>query len=289
MSILVTGASGFSGSYIAVALANAGFEVTGLYRRGLGFAEPYKATKGLSLVKVDLAHTATLKGPYETIIHTAATSPAPGVCDDDMIHDNRDATGNLADVANELGCQRFVYLSSLSVYGQILVPIIDENTPITQPDTYGKTKFQGEKILAQHATNLPSIALRLPGVIGPGAHRNWLSGIATKLRAGEIISAFNLDQPFNNACHIDDLSKLVISLSQRDWKGFDAVVLGAKGQISVRGAINRLASALGVSANIHEVPAPKPGFTVSSTRAMTHWGYDPMEIGDMIDRFGREV
>jgi hypothetical protein len=57
----------------------------------------------------------------------------------------------------------------------------------------------------------------------------------------------------------------------------------------VREAISRLAKGLGVEASIEETAAPKRTFTLSSERAISHWGYDPMEIGAMIDRYAGEV
>jgi hypothetical protein len=57
----------------------------------------------------------------------------------------------------------------------------------------------------------------------------------------------------------------------------------------VRDAITRLANGLGVEARIEEIAAAKPSFTLSSERAISRWGYDPMQIGAMIDRYAAEV
>ena len=62
-------------------------------------------------------------------------------------------------------------------------------------------------MLKDTADRLPGLALRLPGVVGPGAHRNWLSSVAAKLVRGETIGAFHLDQPFNNAAHVADICR----------------------------------------------------------------------------------
>jgi len=289
MSVLVTGASGFSGSVIAAALARAGSPVTGLYRRSLGFATSLQGLPGLTLIRADLSSPWALPEGVETLVHAAATSPAPGVADEDMFHDNAEATRKLVAAATKCGCRRFIYLSSLSIYGDISVPVVDEATPIEQPDVYGVTKYQGEQALAGAADRIAGIALRLPGVIGRGAHRNWLSSVAARLRAGDTVSVFNPAAPFNNACHVEDLARLILGLSRKNWMGYEAVVLGARGEITVGGAIKQLAAALGVTADIRKVNATKPSFTLSSTRAITRWGYDPMEIGAMIDRYGREI
>ena len=195
----------------------------------------------------------------------------------------------LVEAAVSCGCSQFIYLSTLSVYGPISTAVVDEKTPLSKPDLYGATKLEGERRIASHQESFSSIALRLPGVIGRGAHGHWLYGVATALIEGRTLTAFNLDAPFNNACHVTDLARFVASLCGRDWRGFDAVVLGARGMVTVREAIERLAKAMDVTSSINEVEAPQDGFTLSSDRAICHWGYDPMEIGTMIDQYGAEL
>lgn len=289
MRVLVTGVSGFAGSFIAEHLAARGHEVAGLYRRGPGFAGRLTGRAGLTLLQGDLTALEALPGPYEAVIHAAATSPAPGIDDAMVLRDGRDATRALLARLRAWNSRKLVFLSSLSLHGEIDSPIVDETTPILRPDAYGVSKADAERMIADEAGRLPAVALRLPGVIGPGAHRNWLAGVAARLRAGQPVRAFNLEAQFNNACHVADLSRLAETLIARDWAGFDAIVLGARGSISVRGAIETLAGAMGVPCHIEEVPAAKPGFLLSSERAIIHWGYDPMEIGTMITRYGREA
>lgn len=289
MRVLVTGASGFSGSFVAAALAEAGHEVVGLYRHETSFLARIKGLRRLETVRLALADVATLRSDFDAVVHAAATSPAPGVGDAEIIRDNRDGTAALIAAAMTWPCRSFVFFSSLSLYGEIAVPVIDEATPVTRPDTYGLTKQQGEALLASHADRLPGLALRLPGVLGKGAHRNWLSGAATKLLAGQVVPAYGLDEPYNNAAHIADVAALVRRAIERGFAGFDAVVLGARGTLSMRGVIERLAAGLGVAARIEPIPPPKRGFILSSERAIERWGYDPMEIGAMIDRYTREL
>lgn len=290
MRILVTGASGFSGAFVAADLAGRGHEVVGLYRHETVFLKRLRQAAGtVRLVRCALCDIAEIEGPFEAVVHTAATSPAPGVEDAQLIRDNRVGTAALVERTRAWNCRAFVYFSSLSIYGEVTVPVIDEQTPITRPDTYGLTKYDGEQSLAAAADRLPGLALRLPGVIGWGARRNWLSGVGAKLRARKQVRAFHLDLAFNNAAHIADIAALIVGAIERGWQGFDRVVLGAGGSITVRGAIERLAAGLGVPAQLEEIPAPKPGFTLSSRRAIGHWGYAPMEIGAMIDRYAREL
>jgi hypothetical protein len=67
-----------------------------------------------------------------------------------------------------------------------------ESTPLRDPDAYGMTKRLGELMLAERAPGLSGLAMRLPGVVGPGAQRNWLAVAAGKIKRGEKLRAFNL-------------------------------------------------------------------------------------------------
>ncbi len=289
MRILVTGASGFAGSFVARELARSGRDVVGLHRSETPFLARLSGEPRVRTHRGDLVDAARLPGPFDAVVHVAATSPAPGIDVAQMVRDNITGTQALVEAAERWAVKAFVFFSSLSLYGEVTAGVVDERTAIVNPDAYGATKYLGELLLAARAERLPCLAIRLPGVLGPGAHRNWLSGVATRLRAGEMVRAFHLDAPFNNAAHIAELAALVSQALARPWTGFDAIVVGARGQISVREAINRLAKGLGVEARIEEIAAAKPSFTLSSERAISRWGYEPMEIGAMIDRYAKEV
>jgi len=286
--ILVTGVSGFSGSFVARRLARTGHEVVGTYRSNTPFLARV-ANAGIKAVRIELAEAAYLPGPFDAVVHVAATSAAPRIDVARIVHDNVTSTAALADAAERWNSRAFVFFSSLSLYGDLAGPVVDESTPIINPEAYGATKHLGELLLAERAEHFPSLALRLPGIIGPGAHRNWMSKVSDKLRAGQVIRAFNLDKPFNNAAHIADIAALIEHVLTHPWRGFDALVLGARGAIPVREAIERLARGLGVSARIEEAPATKSPFMLSSERAICRWGYDPMDIGAMIDRYAKDV
>jgi UDP-glucose 4-epimerase len=244
---------------------------------------------GVVLIQTDLLHSEVLAGPFEAVVHAAATSPAPGISTRQLVEDNAIATVSLIRACERWKTRMFVFFSSISIYGDIVVPLVNESCPMVNPDAYGMTKRLSEMTLAEYASSLSGLALRLPGIIGPWAHRNWLSTTAAKLRAGEPIRAFNLDAPFNNAVHVVDLETFIGRVLDRGWKGFDAVVLGARGAIKVQGAIERLAEGLGVNPTIESVPTLKPSFSLSSERAMSRWGYDPMEIAAMLDKYASEI
>jgi UDP-glucose 4-epimerase len=289
MRTLVTGASGLSGSFVARALAQGGFDVVATYRRDTPFLSPLRDVPRLQLMQVDLADPAGLPGPFDAVVHAAATSPGPGVTVAQIVRDNVDATFALIDAAIGWDARAFVFFSSMSLYGEIEVAEVDEATPIRNPDPYGAGKFIAERRLAEVAAQLPGLSLRLPGILGRGAQRNWLSSVAAQLVSGATIRAFHLDRRFNNATHVADIAALVAGVLRRGLSGFDAIVLGARGMITIRAAVDRLAAGLGVAARIEPVAAAKTSFTLSSERAIARYGYDPMEIGALIDHYAQDI
>ena len=80
-------------------------------------------------------------------------------------------------MAKNVGVKRFIFFSSLSVYGEIKDSIVHETTPILNPGPYGASKLFGEACLKEAEKEMPSIALRLPAVLGKGARRHWLANI----------------------------------------------------------------------------------------------------------------
>ncbi|MBK3662254.1 NAD(P)-dependent oxidoreductase [Bradyrhizobium diazoefficiens] len=290
MRVLVTGASGFSGSTVARRLASGGHDIVGTFRRDTDFLARLRDVARLELVRTDLADAGQLAGPFDAIVHIAATSPGPGVDIATLVRGNIDASFALIEAARRWASRRFIFFSSLSYYGRIEQDVVDEATPVQDPDAYGASKLIAEQRLAELGGTFSTLALRLPGIIGPGAHRHWLASVASRLRAGEPVRAFHLDRPFNNAAHIDDIAALVLAVLAREaWGGFDAAVLGAAGSLTVRETIERLARALGVPAKIEEIAPTKTSFMLSSAHAIERYGYQPMEIGALIDRYGREI
>ena len=287
--VLVTGASGFVGSHLARILGRTGFTVTALYRTEPGLGADLADAQSVTLIKRDLAEIGELPAGCDAIVHAAASSAWTGITHDAVVRDNVIAMRRLLDLARRHRCRGFIFLSSMSVYGQIDVPVVDETTRMIDPDVYGASKYLGERLLEERQAELPGLVLRLPGVVGRGARRNWLASTAERLRRGESATLFNADAPFNNALHVDDLAALVGGVMGRGWQGFDALVLGARGQLPIRDVVERLARGMGVSATLRIQVAQKPSFMLSSARAIERWGYDPMEIGALVDRFATEA
>ena len=292
MRVLVTGAGGFSGANIVGALLAAGHEVVAIVGRKSKSRLPrdFETAPNLTLLFGDLAEGLVLPGEVEVVVHTAAVSPGPGVqaTAADFIRNNAEATRRLVLWARGIGVKKFIYFSSLSVFGRISGPVVNESAPRVATDAYGISKWLGEVVLCEQGDAMASLSLRLPGIVGPGAVRNWLATMAMAAQKGREIAYFHGDADYNNAVHIDDLCRLVTGVLCRDLTGHDMVTLGAAGAMKVRDMVTAMAVGLGGRSSLREIPAPRPSFTVSIARAQKLYDYQPLAMSDIVRRFVAE-
>jgi nucleoside-diphosphate-sugar epimerase len=286
MRILLTGSAGCLGHYVAADLAARGFDVVGIYRNR---RPQLQATAHFEPVRCNLADGDDLPGSYDAVFHTAASSPGPDISAADLARDNVESTRRLVAHARTAGARHFIFCSSLSVYGDIAGSDVDETTPVHNPGSYGLSKLLGEAMVAELAPDISALSLRLPAVVGPGAGRNFLATTVARLKANEAVDIFNPDAAFNNAVHCADIAALVVSALARSWREHEALVVGAAGATTVKAAVERLRARLGSSSVIVAKRAPKAAFLLRSGRAIERYGYAPMAIEAMLDRYADDV
>jgi nucleoside-diphosphate-sugar epimerase len=190
MTILITGASGFIGSYIVQEGLDRGFEVwagvRGTSSRG------YLQDERIRFAQLDLSHPDALLtqllqykdemggNGWDYVVHAAGATKC--LNEKDFYRTNTDGTRNLIDALRNAGMipKRFVFVSSLSIFGAIrekpvrkpsednpwiYSPILLTDTP--KPNTaYGKSKLKAEEYLLRQK-DFPYTILRPTGVYGP--------------------------------------------------------------------------------------------------------------------------
>ena len=138
MRICITGSEGYLGSLLAPELLRRGHDVIGIdagfYKEGTlyrsGAMTPMTLAKDLRQVELD-----DLRG-VDAVVHMAELSNDPiGQLAPNITYDiNHKASVRLAELARKAGVNRFVYMSSCSVYGVAESDFVDETSP-TNPQT----------------------------------------------------------------------------------------------------------------------------------------------------------
>ena len=174
MKILITGASGFIGSFIVEEALKRGFETWAAVRKSSSKA--FLQDERIHFIELNLSSkeqlVEQLKGQqFDYVVHAAGVTKCLNKADFRRI--NTEGTKNLVNALLEMGMplKRFVFISSLSIFGAIkeqqpYEEIRETDTP--QPNTaYGRSKLEAEQYLTTLGDRLPYIILRPTGVYGP--------------------------------------------------------------------------------------------------------------------------
>jgi nucleoside-diphosphate-sugar epimerase len=235
MKILLTGASGFLGSHIQLELSKKN-ELYTLSR----FASNYNYNLAIDVPRFD--------EKFDLVIHSAGKAhsiPTSYIEKQNFFATNVSGTSNLLKALSQnILPQKFVFISSVSVYGLVEGVNIKETAPLLSNDPYGKSKIEAEEIVTKWCDehNVICTILRLPLVVGekpPGNLGTMIRGIkkgyyfnigggnskksmvlATDisqciLKAAEIGGTFNLTDGFHPTFY--DLSKKIASQSGRSF------------------------------------------------------------------------
>ena len=158
MNLLVTGSSGFVGSYAIPVFKNLYDNVTTL------------SLRNRSVDDVDITG-------IDTIVHMAGLAHQMTKVDPSLYYDiNQTLTVNFAAKAKQQGVKHFIYLSTIKVYGDHSMDVVSEATLCNPTDDYGKSKWEAEKELNGLANeNFKVSIIRPPLVYGKNVKGNLLS------------------------------------------------------------------------------------------------------------------
>jgi len=192
MPILITGAGGFVGRQIVSRLLAQGRDVVAMDNVAGGIPAGAKVVAG------DLGDAAVraqaLGEGVSAVIHLA-TVPG-GAAEADPAASRRiniDAMYDLLLEASAFGTKpRFVYASSIAVFGDPLPDFVDDQTPLSPKMIYGAHKAMMEHAVALFTNRgqIEGVSLRLPGILarakGPSGMKSaFMSNLFHALKAGE--------------------------------------------------------------------------------------------------------
>ena len=175
--ILITGASGFIGSFLVEEALKRGMEVYAGVRKSS--SRRYLQDARIRFVELNFASRSALVqtlsaqlsqcGKFDYIVHCAGVTKCPHA--ETFTKVNYDYTVNFTEALREAGMmpRQFIYISTLSVFGAVheadYAPITESDVPV--PNTaYGQSKLKAETYLRAFP-GLPYVIFRPTGVYGP--------------------------------------------------------------------------------------------------------------------------
>lgn len=172
--VLVTGATGFTGSHLVKNLVEDGQSVRVIARSAEKASRVLPS--GTDVVLGDITDPDTVRKAMDgirTVYHIAAAFREPGIPDERYREVNVDATRYLLEAARDVGVERFVHCSTVGVLSHVENPPADETYPHKPADIYQETKSEAELLALDFARQegLPLAVGRPSGIYGPGDMR----------------------------------------------------------------------------------------------------------------------
>ena len=240
---LVTGAAGFVGAALAKKLISKGHKVYTIDNLSTGYESSIPI--GVEFLKGNVQDPILIKSlekhNFECVFHIAGQSSGE-ISYDDPVYDlqtNTQSTLLLLKMCLNTKCKKFIYASSMSVYGDILHEAACENHKLIPKSFYGVGKLASEHYLRIFSDyGLICTSLRLCNIYGPGQNmQNLRQGMVSiflqqALQNNEIIVKGSKER-FRDFIYIDDVVDGFIECEKNDVVGYKCYNLTNNKKITV--------------------------------------------------------
>ena len=222
-TLLVTGVGGFIGSAVARRLVAEGFRVVGVDDFSVG--KRSNVPDQVDLIEADVAApqlVSKLPAAVHAVLHLAGQSSGEISFDDPVsdLQKNTISTLQLINYANSAGATRFVFASSMSVYGAVDDTPTREDAVLQPLSCYGVGKAAAEGYLRVFSQRTPFVSLRMFNVYGPGQDlQNLRQGmvsiyLAQALATKRIVVKGSAER-YRDFVYIDDVVEAWVRALQR--------------------------------------------------------------------------
>src|SRR4051812_12240234 len=262
---LVTGAAGFIGSHVADACLELGMEVVATDDLSGGFVENVPGAARWvegDLRDADFVASLWSDGRFDYVYHLGAYA-AEGLSHFIRAFNyrtNLEASVNLINQAVLADCERFVFTSSIAVYGAGQVPMTEDQTPEPE-DPYGISKYAVELDLraAHEMFGLDYSVFRPHNVYGErqnvaDRYRNVIGIFMNALLHGEPLPVFGDGTQTRAFSHVDDVAPLIARSPLVEAARNEVFNVGADTPYSILELAEEVALAFGVEAELRHLP-----------------------------------
>jgi nucleoside-diphosphate-sugar epimerase len=248
MKILLTGGTGFIGSRLALAARDAGHD---LVVAGQINSPPER----LRADELTAAGIPIEQGPLQepgfagritrgcdAVIHLAAAQHEANVPDAYFFDVNVTGTRTLLEAARHAGVGRFVYGSTIGVYGEYGGTPLDEDTTPTPMNVYGRSKLAAEAVVRAGSAQIPTSIVRISETYGPGDFR-LLKLFRAVNRGRFFIIGAGLNQ--RQVIHVADLVRGLLLAATHPRAVGETFVMAGNELMTTRSLVAAVATALG--------------------------------------------
>ncbi len=310
--IIVTGAAGFIGRFVALALLDRGEDVVGVDEVNAYYDPALKEARlqallerpKFRLVRMDVAESDAFAALVRQtgarkVVHLAAQAGVRYSLDHPFAYEHANVAGHLSVLEacrHVPGFEHLVYASSSSVYGERSAdgPFREDDSLAPPASLYAATKQACELMSSAYGGlyGMAQTGLRFFTVYGPWGRPDMAYFIFTrKILAGEPIEVFGQGRMARDFTYIDDIVDGVIGALDRPPAAGENRILniGDSRPIGLLRMIELLEEALGVKAVQQLLPAQPGDVTatyadISRLHALT--GYEPqVKLEDGLVRF----
>lgn len=284
--VLITGIGGFIGQNVAEYFTDNGVDVIGIYHKRKPVCK-VKYIIACDLAKDEIEQYVENEA-IDAIIHFAGQMRGDKVRD--YLDNTIESTRKLIDYAEQANVKTFIYISSISVYGETLSQV-NETSDMINLDDYGMAKFLCERML-QDSKIERRIVIRLPRTLGKGCDLSypWLPKVTAQMLNNEDVYYTNPDLMYNNMLYVDDLSKFLLILLNGNIMGFELFVLGAKDKKRIIDILHKLKCSLSSESKLIEKQASGRNkcYAIDIARAQ-EYGFQSSSIDEIIEKFADDV
>jgi UDP-glucose 4-epimerase len=263
---LVTGAAGFIGSHVAEACLGLGMSVVATDDLSGGYRE--NVPEGVDWIEGDLRDADFVADlwtdrPFDYVYHLGAYA-AEGLSHFIRAYNyrtNLEASVNLINQAVIHDAKRFVFTSSIAVYGHGQLPMTEEMTPIPE-DPYGISKYAVELDLAaaHQMYGLEYTVFRPHNVYGErqniaDKYRNVIGIFMNAVLRGEPMPVFGDGLQTRAFSHIDDVAPIIARSPLVEAAVNETFNIGADQPYTILELANLIAETFGVAVQLEHLPA----------------------------------
>jgi dihydroflavonol-4-reductase len=255
--ILVTGGSGFIGSRLALLASQEGYApavVTAINNATERTRCDELLKAGVTVIEASLEDSPALSRALagcDELVHLAAAQHEAGRPESYFHRVNVEGTRRLLELAREAGVRRFVHGSTIGVYGSAAGGVLDERSPLSPDNAYGRTKAAAESVVREEHADLEYCIVRISETYGPGDMR--LLKLFRGVRSGRYLTVGDGENE-HQLIYVDDLVRGLLAACAAPAANGATIVLAGTERLTTNSMVAAIGAAVGNRRPVRHAP-----------------------------------